>query len=442
NRPNADNWRRSKALPNFVNTRQQNKNGNSEQDENADQEDEQEITAEKLLSNIPLTPESMEAANKKIETAYYNLSKLFREKTGDCNALIKNNEAYAKRFSGKEHEEEILFGLIYCLKETGMLDKSEYYRLYLERHYSQGKYTKMVNDPAGAMREQNQKKVEATRQYENVYRQFIEGNFEKAIELKSLADKTYGENYWTPQLLYIEAVYYAKSKNDSAAIDRLNALLKKDQRSPMAEKAKVLIEVIENRAALEQRLASSNIVRVEEEKFDALDENWKLKPKENIDTARKIKAQELPKNEVVKISSKIDTAAFKPQIIEKKADIYSFYPTQSHEVILLLDKVDVVFVNEAKNAIGRFNRSVSPSSTVSLVSLDENRKFIVISSFQNFVEASSYRDNAAARAAQEIFPWMPKDKYSFFVISPENLETLKTRKDVNEYLNLQKQNLK
>lgn len=441
NRPNADNWRRSKALPNFVKSGQSQKSGNENTDEENAQEEEKEITAETLLANVPLTPEAMEEANKKIENAYYNLSKLFREKTGDCNALIKNNEDYAKRFSGKEHEEEILFGLIYCLKEMGFLDKSEYYRLYLERHHAQGKFTKMVNDPAGAMREQNQKKVEATRQYEDVYRQFIEGNFEKAVALKAAADKTYGENYWTPQLLYIEAVYYAKSRNDSAAINSLEALLKKDQKSPMAEKAKILIEAIQNRTALEQRLAAANIVRMEDEKFETIDENWKLKSKEQIDTTRKIKAVEAPKTEVVKITSKIDSTVFKPQIIEKKTEIYTFIPTQSHIVVLLLDKVDVVFVNEAKNAIGRFNRSISPSSSVSLVSLDDNRKFIIISPFQNFVEASSYRDNAAARASQEIFPWMPKDKYSFFVISPENLETLKTRKDVNEYLNLLKQNL-
>jgi len=36
---------------------------------------------------------------------------------------------------------------------------------------------------------------------------------------------------------------------------------------------------------------------------------------------------------------------------------------------------------------------------------------------------------------------MPRDKYSFFLISTENLELLKTRKDINEYLELLNKNI-
>ncbi len=43
----------------------------------------------------------------------------------------------------------------------------------------------------------------------------LEGNFKEADCTKKIADSIYGENYWTPQLLYIEAVYYIKQRDDS-----------------------------------------------------------------------------------------------------------------------------------------------------------------------------------------------------------------------------------
>jgi hypothetical protein len=66
---------------------------------------------------------------------------------------------------------------------------------------------------------------------------------------------------------------------------------------------------------------------------------------------------------------------------------------------------------------------------------------ITIATFTGVVEANDYVNRARASAASEIFPWMPKDKYSFFLISTGNIELLKTRKDVKQYLDLLQQNI-
>jgi hypothetical protein len=66
---------------------------------------------------------------------------------------------------------------------------------------------------------------------------------------------------------------------------------------------------------------------------------------------------------------------------------------------------------------------------------------IVVSSFAGLPDAKEWVDKARAGAASEIFPWLPKEKYSFFLISTQNLELLRTRKDVNEYLDLLNKNI-
>ncbi|MGL1549032.1 hypothetical protein ACSTJL_23745, partial [Vibrio parahaemolyticus] len=44
--------------------------------------------------------------------------------------------------------------------------------------------------------------------YQDIYERFISGQFEEAKQRKLAADKQYGKNYWTPQLLFIESIYY------------------------------------------------------------------------------------------------------------------------------------------------------------------------------------------------------------------------------------------
>ena len=95
----------------------------------------------------------------------------------------------------------------------------------------------------------------------------------------------------------------------------------------------------------------------------------------------------------------------------------------------------------ARNALNRFNKEkyYSTPLDVTNVNLDENRKMVTISSFTNVVDAQDYMEKIKAGASSELFPWMPKDKFSFFVITAENLELLKNKKDLDEYLKLYKQ---
>jgi len=144
------------------------------------------------------------------------------------------------------------------------------------------------------------------------------------------------------------------------------------------------------------------------------------------------------------LSAKVDSSSFKIPVIEKKADGYSFVPTDQYLVVLLLEKVDVVYINEARNALNRYNREKFTPKLLELAAttpFDETRKMIPIAAFQGVVEAHDYMTRAKSSAASEIFPWMPKEKYSFFVISTGNLELFKTRKDLKQYLDLLQQNI-
>lgn len=475
NRPNVDNWRRASAISQQVMALQPPARTDIAQTNTAVAPNSKtmpsELTTEALTANIPLTLEMVQASNDSIALALHLLGKIYREKIGDCGSLITNNEELLNRFPQSVYAEEALFGLYYCYQKNGNAERAKFYKDYMARNYSQSKFLKMINDPKKTDAENKVLSTAATKKYEEIYNSFIEGDFNRALTEKKKADSSYGENFWTPQLLYIESVYYIKQREDSTAIATLNKLIALYPESAMSIKAGNMIDVLQRRSDIETYLANLNIERAAADSFTVTldtekaqakkaasvtvgDEKLVVKKPElvapeipkNKETVSKtpVKAGEVKAANTKPLAAKADSSSFKIPVMEKKADGYSFVPTEQHLVVLLLDKVDVVYINEARNALNRYNREKFTSKTLELgatTPFDDTRKMIPIAAFQGVVEAHDYMTRAISSAASEIFPWMPKEKYSFFIISMGNLELLKTRKDLKQYLDLLQQNI-
>jgi hypothetical protein len=104
-----------------------------------------------------------------------------------------------------------------------------------------------------------------------------------------------------------------------------------------------------------------------------------------------------------------------------------------HYVAIVLNKVDPVYVNEAKNAFTRYNREeyASKGYAVNNQSVTDDIKLVLIGTFQNANAAIEYIDKTRKLAASEIIPWLPPAKYSFIIVTDNNLEVLKNTKDVD-----------
>jgi outer membrane protein assembly factor BamD (BamD/ComL family) len=475
NRPNVDNWRRASAVSQQalalqpparteivpVNTAVTPNSKTTPSD----------LTSEALSANIPLTPDMVQASNDSIALALHQLGKIYREKTGDCPSLITNNEELLNRFPQSVYAEEALFGLYYCHQKNGNAERAAFYKDYMTKNYSQSKFLRMINDPRKADAENKALATAATKKYEGIYNSFIEGDFNRALAEKKKADSSYGENFWTPQLLYIESIYYIKQREDSTAITTLNKLIALYPESPMSVKAGNMISVLKRRSDIENYLTNLNIERARADSFTVALDTEKAQAKKAasvtvgvdkiVSKKPELVAPEIPKNketvsktpvkagEVTSattqpLTAKVDSSNFKIPVLEKKADGYNFVPTDQYLVVLLLDKVDVVYINEARNALNRYNREKFTQKALELTAtttFDETRKIIPIATFKGVVEAHDYMTRASSSAASEIFPWMPKEKYSFFVITAGNLELLKTKKDLKQYLDLLQQNI-
>ena len=428
NRGNVDNWRRAAGMSfqPIVTKTVPDRPGNQPIGDEV-QAPPEEISFDALYGHLPLTEKQLKLSNDSLSEALYKLGKSFANDLEDCPSSIRANEEIVNHFPAFNKIEEVLFTLYYCYNKSGETVKAQQAKKQMEQKYAGSRLTTIVStgkDPGSKLNE------EATKAFQNVYDLFIEGNFTKAIADKKIADSIYGSNYWTPQLMYIEAVYYIKQRQDVKATEILNVIIAHDPGSAMAVKAGTMLDVLSRRQKIEDELNGLNVTRVEEKRIP-------------VDTTTKIDTvaytplpqKEKPKAEVKVADAKpvvktADTVVNKPII-----SAYAFKPDDKYYAAVILTKVDMVWVNETKNAFNIYNRGkyYNKQFEYTVTPLNAEYKFLLIGSFDNAQAAAEYVQSVKPVSNSQIVPWLATDKYSFTIISAANLEILKTQQDIGLY---------
>jgi len=285
----------------------------------------------------------------------------------------------------------------------------------------------------------NIKSPEATARYEGIYQMFIEGKFAEALLAKQKADSIYGTSYWTPQMLYIESIYHIREKNesiyhireknDSTAISVLQNLVQLYPQSALAEKATTLIDVLSRRKEIEEYLTKLEVTRQEEEQIVFADEKAVNKAPSVVTAPVKVEPAK-PSN-VVSPIKRDSTQAVQPVAAYKG---FLIQPEKPQYVMMVLNKVDYVYVNEAKNAFTRYNKGnyLLQNVEVTRAAIDADRAILLFSKFDDAEAAITYYNKVKKAAPSEV-SWLPANKYSFIIISEENLALLKENKDLDGY---------
>ncbi len=455
NRPNVDNWRRQSAVDRAMNT----VSALKEQKTGAAPADDKELSFDALYKNIPLNAVQRDSSNTAIIRSLLGNGLTFQNKLEDYPSAIQAYEELLRRFPECGAVEQTLFNLAYCYRKNGQPDKADNTADLLTKSFSGGKYAKQL------LQAKTPKKTDpAQEKYESVYRMFIEGRFEEAKEAKIQADKQFGKNYWTPQLLYIESIYYVKQRQDSAAINRLQSITGLFPKSPLAERAQTMIDVLRKRGQIESYLAYLQVERKEDAVTRGVDLD-STNPQTGVKIRRftpfKAPTQLDPiHKELVNISDLNTIAAAVPAapktdsglIIPKtgarslnldnnakaetiRTNNFSFNPADTQYVVIILEKVDPIFISEGRNAFNRFNQERFPGQRIDMriQKINDDNQFLLFGPFVNASEAVTYIDRTRPLASTRIVPWLTADKYSFSIISNANMQSLLKTQDLAGY---------
>jgi tetratricopeptide (TPR) repeat protein len=428
NRQNVDNWRRSSATGNTVISANLGNvplpvQGNNPLTGNT------VLSYEGLLDNVPLTAEKINASNTLVAASLFELGKLYQNNLEDYRMAAQTYETSLQRFPNNLFNGEVYLNLFYCYQKLGDQAKASYYKNLLVSKFNNTKFGQLVINPQAF--KQGATDPAATRRYENIYNLFIEGQFEKAVKDKKAADSLYGSNYWSPQLLYIESVYYIKQKQDSQAIVILNNIITQYPASLLKNRAAIMIDVLKRRKEIESYLTSLNITRLPEDSVLSFNDE----PQQKIVTQPK---PEQPKKVIIETKKQPvapTPVPVKPQPLTNGT--FTFNADEPQNVIMILDKVDPVYISEARNAFNRYNRENFAAQQLEITkdAIDKDKNILIFSKFSDAAAAIIYADRLKKNAAAEV-SWLPANKYSFLIISDANLQVLKANKDFQGYIKL------
>lgn len=346
-------------------------------------------------------------------------------------------EELRTRFPEYAKMDEVLFNLYYCYNKNGETAKAGAIKKLMDEKFKTSNFTTIVTtgkDPKSKTANGNE---DATKTYERIYDLFIEGKFEEAIAQKKVADSTYTTNFWSPQLLYIESVYYIKQRQDSAAKVVLTNIINVFTKSPLAAKAATMLDVLNRRQQIEEELRNLVINRPDEDTTTRFRQGpvvinntqQPVVPKDTLTTQKPVE----PPPVVTTNKPVNDTTTNKP-VVPPSVN-YSFIPETPHYVLIILNKIDPVFINEARNAFAGYNRDTyyNKQMTAELVEMDADNRLLLISPFKNAQEAIDYVDKTRPVTASQIVPWLKGGKYSFSIVTDQNLRILRNSKDLETY---------
>ncbi|OZA63446.1 MAG: hypothetical protein B7X72_10380, partial [Sphingobacteriia bacterium 39-39-8] len=400
---------------------------------------------------------------------------------GHYPSAIKEYRAIVTQFPDVSETEKALFNLAICYDRNNQPVQADSVRQLLKTNFANGKYNKIAEQQGKPVAKDN-----ATLAYEQVYDLFLSGSFKDALQVKETADKKWGKSYWTPQQLYIEAIYYVKNREDSIAINRLQEITRLFPNSPLKEKANTMVDVLKRRKEIETYLTDLKIERPEEiaqRPIELNDVNTlkkapapKAKITQKIAPVLQVKPKTIEPKEkpvivdlappkekpaivdlapakekpviVVVAPPKVDTVRKQSNVVLVDAAMqkiepikaapsnqYAFSANDPHFVAVVLDKVDGIFAGEAKNAFNRFNREQYSNQNLAIgnESIVSNLQLVLVGPFANAGDAVGYINKAKPQAAPRIVPWLAPEKYSFLILSGANLTILKSKKDIQEY---------
>lgn len=384
------------------------KNPNSLTDKKgAKDEEEKEVTAESLYAAIPLTEEKLKASNDIIIEALFENGETFSSKLEDYPSAIAAYEELLRRFPKNKHAEQTIFNLSYCYRKSNKTSKEQELLQKLDLDFAGSDLAKSAKNKTS-----NSEKDEATKQYAGVYNMFLEGKYDEAKEAKRTADSVYKKKYWNPQLSFIESVYYIKQRQDSIAIDRLNLIVKGNAEKPLQEKAKIMIDVLKRRKQIEEYLSN-------------LDSNGRY-------DSNLAKLNAAAKDSLANAKNKAETLKIDSSLIGKDFVVNLNEP---HYPILLLDKVDDVFITETRKSFDKFHKEQAGMSGLGVGSLKLNQQYtlVLLGPSNNANGGLKYIDEVKPLTIK-ILPWLPAFKYTYSLIGITNLKILKANNNMDKYL--------
>ena len=404
---------------------------------------------QQLIKDLPLTPELMAQSNTRMYNAYFDIANFYRDILGDKKEAITIYELMLSRFPNSSDKAAIYYSL-YRLYSDNNAAKSDEYKNQVLKDYPETAFAKTIIDP-----EYGKKLSDADAglngMYNDVYDNYSKKKFNEAITAIDSMLKVYPNNKLSAQLAYLRTI-------SSGHLERL---------APFREELVQIVNTYPN-DRLVTPLVKQHLVYIDAHMAEmattpfALTDNdpneipFKVEPNvqdkiaeyNNSQLVRQVAQQRIePKSAQKKPdSTAVKSAAINPTVPNPDA----VKPKPKPSIFSMSDSTNYYFVVNVSTAtanlassrfgIGQFNRANFQEGAIAhqLKDVGDNNQLIYVGRFYSVDAVKAY-----ARAIIPLMPdimKVPKEQYSFFIITKQNLDKLNNKNLLDSYIDYYQNN--
>ena len=201
------------------------------------------VEFDKIFAELPITDEAIAKANKKIETAYFNLGDIYYFDLKERDNAIQSYETLLSRYPGTEYRAETLYKLYLIYKDSDNV-KAERLADELKKKFPESSYAKILVNPNYLVESSlvvEQQKVLYKRAYES-----FEAESYPAASATLTEAITLGTTEFTPNLKLLAVLIKGKTEDISQYQLRLEEFAKEYPGTDLAKYAQRLLESSRN----------------------------------------------------------------------------------------------------------------------------------------------------------------------------------------------------
>jgi tetratricopeptide (TPR) repeat protein len=432
-----------------------------------------------LVQSLPLTPVLLAQSNTRVYNAYLEIANFYRDVLEDKPEAIKNYELLLARYPDDSGKAPIYYSL-YRLYTDIDAAKSTAYKNRLLKEYPETLFAKVIIDPDYS-RKVTDNDARFNESYNEVYTLYSRRQYGQVISRTDSLLKQYPGNKLLSQLYYLRAIatgHLQKVDPFRTELQQIAATYPNDQLiTPLVKQHLVYVDANNVQLATQPVAIMDSDTSglffsppVEYQKDAVLNRNRTFAAVQVIETpVTKLGVQPVKRDSavntalaLVKKDSILSNVAVAPPLVDKPLDVNAPPPVQSPAVVNPPAKVISKLFNErdstnyyfvvnvnssttdlssSRFGIGQFNRTKYQGRNIvhRLKNAGADNQLIYVGRFTNLAVAKAY--------ARDIIQFMPQimklpaDKYSFFIITQENLDKLAARKLLDDYTDYYQQTL-
>ncbi|HKL37917.1 MAG TPA: tetratricopeptide repeat protein [Bacteroidales bacterium] len=349
------------------------------------------------LQDLPISDSAMEASDKKIQEAWYQVANIYMNDLENTPKAIEAFENLNQRFPNNPYKPGTYYYLYKLNRETGNTDEANRYKERIIRRYPESNYAKVLNNP-DYFRELEQAKNRMERMYAQTLQLYKQGQYQRVMDSCNRALENFNETSYLARFEYLKALSVGQT---SDIVTFRNSLQKVTDQYPDTEVAREANNTLSYLKKTELRQISQKFAQ--------------NKPGKKNGRSKQQPPDSRPKPRADTIYS-----------LEKDIPYYFMVITETQNTDLGRLKFDLINFN--------LDFFLQKDYTTSSQPFNEFFTAITIKRFEDYESAQKYY-NLLSKKEERVFKQEGMENYRYFFISVKNYVTLLDRKSIIEYIN-------